>query len=221
MRLAASMTYPDLGSLPIAPARMLWSMEPLEEDAALMLRYQAGESCAFDALYARHKGPLYRYLLRHVRNAANATDLFQEVWMRVIANRLRYTPRAKFATFLFHIAHNCAIDHHRRARATPIDAFDEHATYIDESLAPDHERPDARAEYDQRLASFERALSELPSEQREAFLLHEESGLDIAQIAQITQVGTETAKSRLRYAVSKLKKSLAEPALVAGLRAVV
>lgn len=141
--------------------------------------------------------------------------------MRVIANRLRYTPRAKFATFLFHIAHNCAIDHHRRARATPIDASDAYASFIDDSIAPEYERPDRRAEYDQRLTSFELALSALPAEQREAFLLHEESGLDIAQVARITQVGVETAKSRLRYAVSKLKKSLAEPALVAGMRAVV
>ncbi len=217
MRLTSSLTYPDLGSYPIAPTRMLWSMEPLEEDAALMLRYQAGEARAFDALYARHKGPLYRYLLRHVRNAANATDLFQEVWMRVIANRARYTPRAKFATFLFHIAHNCAIDHHRRARSAPIDASAEQDALINESMAPEYERPDRIAEYNQRLSCFEQALRELPPEQREAFLLHEESGLDIAQIAQVTQVGAETAKSRLRYAVSKLKKSLTEPDASAAL----
>ena len=56
------------------------------------------------------------------------------------------------------------------------------------------------------------AISALPPAQREAFLLHEESGLDIAQIAAVTNVGAETAKSRLRYAVAKLKKSLLEPA---------
>ena len=208
MRLSATMTFPDLGSYPVAPTRMLLSMEPLDEDAQWMLRYQAGEARAFDALYERHKGPLYRYLLRHVRNAANATDLFQEVWMRVIANRLRYTPRAKFATFLFHIAHNCAIDHHRRAAAGIVDPFADDDAVIESTFAPEHERPDRIAEYDQRLASFERALDQLPGEQREAFLLHEETGLDVTQIAQITHVGVETAKSRLRYAVSKLKKSL-------------
>jgi RNA polymerase sigma-70 factor (ECF subfamily) len=203
----------QLESIASFPAsRMLWSMESLEEDAALMLRYQTGDARAFDSLYARHKGPLYRYLLRHVRNAASATDLFQEVWMRVIANRARYTPRAKFATFLFHIAHNLAIDHHRRVRATPIDAVADDDARLHDSMAPDYERPDRIAEYDQRLATFECALRLLPLEQREAFLLHEESGLDIAQIAAVTNVGAETAKSRLRYAIAKLKKALSEPA---------
>ncbi|MFO1468778.1 MAG: RNA polymerase sigma factor [Steroidobacteraceae bacterium] len=208
MRLTATLTFPALGSYPEAPTRMLQTMEALDEDAALMLRYQAGDAAAFDALYAHHRGPLYRYLLRLVRNAANANDLFQEVWMRVIANRLRYTPRAKFATFLFHIAHNCAVDHHRRVRAAAID-LQAGEDAVDSTQAPEYERPDRRAEYDQRLASFERALDSLPDEQREAFLLHEETGLDVAQIAQITHVGVETAKSRLRYAIGKLKKSLA------------
>jgi RNA polymerase sigma-70 factor, ECF subfamily len=215
MRLTASLTYPQLGSYPVAPTRMLCSMEPLDEDAQLMLRYQAGEATAFDALYARHQLPLYRYLLRHVRNAANATDLFQEVWMRVIANRLRYTPRAKFATFLFHIAHNCAIDHHRRSNAAIVDTGADDGAALDAAHAPEYERPDLLVEYDQRLASFERVLDALPVEQREAFLLHEETGLEVAQIAQVTQVGVETAKSRLRYAISKLKKSLSEHEQVA------
>ena len=210
MQLTASLAYPDLGSYPVEPTRMLWSMESLDVDAQLMLRYQAGEALAFDALYARHKAPLYRYLLRHVRNAANATDLFQEVWMRVIANRLRYTPRAKFATFLFHIAHNCAVDHHRRSNAALVDPRADQDAALDAAFAPEYERPDRIAEYDQRLARFETALDQLPAEQREALLLHEETGLDVAQIAQITHVGAETAKSRLRYAISKLKRALSE-----------
>jgi len=212
MQLEALASFPSLAGYPTATPRMLAPMEQLDEDAALMLRYQSGDARAFDALYARHKGPLYRFLLRHVRNTAAATDLFQEAWMRVIANRARYTPRAKFTTFLFHIAHNLAIDHYRRARATPVDSSAESDAHLRTSMAPDHERPDRIAEYDQRLANFERALMQLPAEQREAFLLHEESGLDVAQIAAVTNVGAETAKSRLRYAIAKLKKSLREPA---------
>src|SRR6202161_4865269 len=89
-------------------------MESLDEDARLMVRYRDGDADAFSTLYAHHKGPLYRYLLRHVRNAGAAADLFQEVWSRLVAMRTRYEPRAKFATFLFHIAHNCAVDFFRR-----------------------------------------------------------------------------------------------------------
>src|SRR5271163_1215013 len=88
-------------------------MDFLDEDATLMLRYRDGDAAAFSALYAQYKGPLYRYLLRHVRNAGVAADLFQEVWWRVIAARSRYQPRAKFVTFLFHIAHNCTMDFFR------------------------------------------------------------------------------------------------------------
>jgi len=89
---------------------MLEFMEPLDEDAKLMVRYRDGDADAFSALYARHKGPLYRYLLRQVRNAGAAADLFQDVWSRLIATRSRYEARAKFATYLFHIAHNCSVD---------------------------------------------------------------------------------------------------------------
>ena len=108
------------------------------------------------------------------------------------------------------LAHNCAVDHHRRARSTPVDSQEDGADVIDAAFAPDHERPDLAIESRQRLSRLERALHALPEEQREAFLLHEESGLDVAQIAQITEVGVETAKSRLRYAIGKLRRSLAE-----------
>ena len=89
-------------------------MDVQDDDAGLMLRYRDGDAAAFAALYAHYKAPLYRYLLRHARNAGAAADLFQEVWSHLIATRARYEPRAKFATFLFHIAHNCAIDFFRR-----------------------------------------------------------------------------------------------------------
>ena len=104
---------------------MLEAMDLVDHDGELMLRYGRGDLGAFEILYARHKGPLYRYLLRHVRHAATANDLFQEVWSRVIAARGRYVARAKFATFLFHIAHNCAVDYHRRRHSASIQSADD------------------------------------------------------------------------------------------------
>jgi RNA polymerase sigma-70 factor (ECF subfamily) len=184
-------------------------MESLDENARLMLRYRDGDADAFLALYARHKGPLYRYLLRQVRNAGVAADLFQEVWSRLVATRSRYEARAKFATYLFHIAHNCTIDFFRRDlrlrhAARPEDA-DAQST---EPEVPEDQRPDGIAEFAEQQSAFLAALSSLPQEQREAFLLHEETGLTIEEIARVTDVGIETAKSRLRYAIRKLKKSL-------------
>jgi RNA polymerase sigma-70 factor (ECF subfamily) len=186
---------------------MLGAMRLGDDDADLMLRYRNGDTEAFARLYARHKAALYRYLLRQVRNAGVASDLFQEVWSRLIATRSRYEPRAKFATFLFHIAHNCAMDFFRRnsTHAEPETELD-----VSVAEAPEHLRPDRIAEFAERQSALLAALAALPREQREAFVLHEESGLSVEDIARVTDVPAETAKSRLRYAVRKLKSSLEE-----------
>src|SRR5687768_6944765 len=104
-----------------APAARTRRVEAVsdDEDAQLMLAYARGEMRAFETLYSRHRGALYRYLTRQARDGEVANDLFQEVWSRVIVNRARYEPRAKFRTFLFTLAHNCFIDHCRRSKARP------------------------------------------------------------------------------------------------------
>jgi RNA polymerase sigma-70 factor, ECF subfamily len=187
---------------------MLLTMDLTDDDAGLMLRYRDGDSAAFSALYAQYKGPLYRYLLRHVRNAGAAADLFQEVWSHLVAARARYEPRAKFATFLFHIAHNCAVDFFRRdvnlRRAIPLH---EDSPQLEPEV-PEHQRPDRLAEFVEQQSALLAAVAALPQEQREAFLLREETGLSIEEIARVTDVPVETAKSRLRYAIRKLQKSL-------------
>jgi RNA polymerase sigma-70 factor, ECF subfamily len=184
-------------------------MECLDEDARLMIRYRDGDADAFAALYARHKGPLYRYLLRQVRNAGAAADLFQDVWSRLVATRGRYEARAKFATYLFHIAHNCTIDFFRRDRIMRRSARPEEADAGSmEPEVPEYQRPDGMAELAEQQSALLAAVAALPPEQRETFLLHEETGLTIEEIARVTDVGLETAKSRLRYAIRKLKKSL-------------
>jgi RNA polymerase sigma-70 factor (ECF subfamily) len=190
-------------------------MESLDEDARLMLRYRDGDADAFSALYARHKGPLYRYLLRQVRNAGAAADLFQEVWSRLVATRSRYEARAKFATFLFHIAHNCTMDFFRRdLRLNQAASEAAREGQTSEPEVPEYQRPDAMAEFAEQRSALLASLRALPQEQREAFLLHEETGLTIEEIARVTQVGVETAKSRLRYAIRKLKNSLASREII-------
>jgi RNA polymerase sigma-70 factor (ECF subfamily) len=183
-------------------------MPSIGDDAALMLRYRNGDVRAFELLYARHKTPLYRYLSRTLRHKEAANDVFQEVWGKVIASRERYEARASFATFLYRIAHNCAMDYFRRTAR----ADDQGAQDVDEladSLpCVDVPRPDAALASAQLRAALRRALDELRAEQRDVFVLYEETGLSLEEIGKITGVAMETAKSRLRYAVAKLRAVL-------------
>lgn len=179
-----------------------------DEDAQLMLAYARGEMRAFETLYSRHRSALYRYLMRQSRDSEIANDLFQEVWSRVVLNRARYEPRAKFRTFLFTLAHNCFIDHCRRVRARPMAVGIEDADAADLLPADAEKRPDREIERREGTRRYQDALATLPPEQRDVYLLHEESELSLEEIARVTGVGTETAKSRLRYAVGKLKAAL-------------
>lgn len=173
-----------------------------------MLRYRKGDVHAFEQLYERHKGPLFRYLLRQCPHRAVAEELFQDVWTSLVRSRARYRVRAKFTTLLYRMARNRLIDHRRSAAANPghdgvrPEAFDD----------PADGRPaaDELVAAERRAARLRRAIAELPAEQRDAFLLREEGGLRLEQIARLTGVGGETVKSRLRYAVAKLREALSE-----------
>ena len=174
-----------------------------------MLRYRDGDVRAFEILYERHKGALYRYLQRMCRNPETANDLFQEVWGKVIASRERYEVRAQFKTFLFRIAHNCAIDYFRRAAGRRT------ALHRTSKRSPTRSPPQSTSgptrllrEAQLRRPIFAARSRALPAEQRDVFVLYEESGLTLEEIGRITGVAMETAKSRLRYALGKLRAAL-------------
>ena len=204
--MAAAVSEP--GGAIGTPAATVSSIGTAPDDATLMLRYRKGDVRAFELLYERHKGALYRYLQRLCRSQDVANDLFQEVWSKVIASRERYEPRARFTTFLFHIAHNCAIDHFRRAGRPQEKGAQDVDALAEELPGPSHESPDAALAEAQLRADFKRALDELPAEQRDVFLLYEETGLGLEEIGRVTGVAMETAKSRLRYALGKLRGAL-------------
>lgn len=173
-----------------------------------MLRYRDGDVAAFEMLYGRHRGSLYRYFLRLVRPTAIAEELFQDAWMSVIRSRERYEARAKFTTWLYRVAHSRLVDHYRRTAAgLPLSYADEDMV---ESMPEEVDRePDSIFDRRRDAQRLLQALNELPEAQREAFLLREEGGLSLEQIAEATGVTAETAKSRLRYAVAKLRRRLA------------
>lgn len=183
----------------------------LRTDEALMLAYRDGDGTAFEVLYARWRGPLYRYFLRQCGHAGQADELFQDVFMRVIGAAANYEPAAKFTTWLFRIAHNRLIDHWRKLGREPVDplASGEDGDDVEfDPPAPEGAAPDRRAEQRELGEALMAALNELPEVQREAFLLAEEGGLTLEEIASISGVGRETIKSRLRYATAKLRHEL-------------
>lgn len=179
-------------------------MTETASDETLMLLYREGEADAFDMLYARHKGPLYRYLLRQLHDVTLAEELFQDIWMRLIDARERYEPRASFRTFLYHLAHNRLVDHYRRSG---------HILNLDDDCleglpAESVWQPEVQADGQEAISVLLAQIQALPEEQRETFLLKEEAGLTLDEIASITNVNRETAKSRLRYAVRRLREGL-------------
>ena len=186
------------------------SAAPGDED--LMLAYAAGDAAAFDTLYARHKGGVYRYLLRQCRQGGVADELFQDVWMNLIRARASYVPSAKFTTWLYRLAHNRLIDHYRATGLVTLVSVDDeaHADIVDALPGVAGDQPEVRAENHQLGARLKAAVATLPAAQREAFLLQQEGGLTLAEIAELTGAGIETVKSRLRYATSKLRSDLAD-----------
>ena len=174
-------------------------------DDALMLAWAAGEASAFEVLYGRHRGPLFRFLLAQLRDRPLAEELYQDVWQKVIGARATWRPEAAFATWLYRIAHNRLNDHWRAQRHRPPAPLD--AELRTAALA-DPEHPGSVAEQDEQRQRLQQALDELPDEQREAVLLRLQQELSLEEIGRITGVGRETVKSRLRYALDKLRARL-------------
>ena len=195
---------------PVRPSGLALRSKAMSEpsDEELMLAYARDDARAFERLYLRHRGTLYRFLLRSVSRAELAEELFQETWMRVINARARYRPEARFTTWLLQIAHNLLIDGHRRAAPEETGAAAELALLSAADTAAD--RPDQAVDRFQEQRRLQVALASLPADQRNAFLLRVEGGLGLDEIAAVTEVGRETAKSRLRYALEKLRESLSQ-----------
>ena len=171
-------------------------------DEALMKAYADGDMEAFRLLYDRYRGPLYRYVLRKVGDATTANDLYQGSWEKIIKARGSYSASAPFRAWMYRIAHNHVMDYYRQTRPTS-------------GITPDQMEADAPGPADRlaeqgRESDLRAAVNNLPFEQKDVLLLKLDAGLDLRTIADVTGVTQETAKSRLRYAVAKLKAILKE-----------
>lgn len=166
----------------------------------LVTAYCRGDATAFDRLYAHYRLPLFNYIRRQTGSDDLAEDIYQEVWFRVIRRLGSYQDRGNFSAWLYTIARNCLADHWRRqAPLTATQTFSEETECM---------TPERRHWLEDCLQRFSRLLSGLAADQRDAYLLQQESGLSLQLIAEVCGCGLETVKSRLRYANRKLREGL-------------
>lgn len=175
-----------------------------------MQAYCAGSAQAFDVLYQRHRGPLYRYVCRQCHRSS-VDEIYQDIWLKIIKARSAYQATAKFTTYLYTIARRRLIDHYRSQHRHETAVYDESEDEDAVSVAgPVQIEPEYSAASTQTLDHLLEEIERLPPAQREAFLLQEEAGMSLTEIAVTLDVGVETVKSRIRYAIDKLRKRLVD-----------
>lgn len=185
-------------------------------DEDLMVQYQQGEVRAFEILLTRHKKPVFNFILRYVGDRETAEDLLQETFMRVIKGADAYKRQAKFTTWLYTIARNLCVDQTRRRKHrrhasldAPMSASEESGTLLD--VIPGSEMASDRKSVNKELhETMQRAIGSLSEEQREVFLMREFLDMPFKQIADVVGVPENTVKSRMRYALEKLRLELDE-----------
>ncbi len=186
----------------------------LRTDEGLMLAYKDGDAAAFEVLYGRWRRRLFRYVAHQCGQSGVIDELYQDIWLRVVNARQQYEPSARFSTWLFHIAHNRLVDHWRANNRTPVVDLtlpdDADVDFAAALPAPENERPERIAERKALAEHIVAAVQGLPDVQRETFLLAEDGGMTLEEIATLMGVGRETVKSRLRYALSKLRQELSK-----------
>lgn len=186
-----------------------------ESSEALMVRFRGGDVRAFEVLLQRHRNPVFEFILRSVghHNPTHAEDLTQETFLRVVKQASTYEQRAKFTTWLYTLARNLCIDAARRRKhrkAQSLDSADDEGTSLLDRTASPGLAVDRQAISRQLQARLEQAIATLPEDQREVFLMRESADLSFKEIADIIGVSENTVKSRMRYALEKLRTTLSE-----------
>jgi len=187
-----------------------------DSDESLMLRYRDGDVRAFELLVTRHRKALFNFILRFVRDTAQAEDVTQETFLRLVKGADAYERQAKFTTWLYTIARNLCVDASRRGKHRKAASLDAPLSDDDGAASLLDLLPDGTAGVDRQAQSRElglrlrQAIEALPDEQREIFLLREVADLQFNEIAKVIGCSENTVKSRMRYALEKLREALEE-----------
>jgi len=193
----------------------------LEPDAALMLRVKQGDGAAFAELVDRYKQPILNLVYRMLHDATEAEDLAQNVFVQVFRSAHRYEVSAKFSTWLFTIARNLALNELRRRSRHPSESMDATRPEQDDQPLQQFEdkktvSPPERLLHGELEEKIERALAELPENQRTAILLCRQDELSYEEIAKVLGCSLSATKSLIHRGRETLKYKL-KPYLRAGL----
>jgi RNA polymerase sigma-70 factor (ECF subfamily) len=185
-------------------------------DEALMERFQNGDRGAFEMLYQRYKTPIFSFLVRQYTSKDNANEITQEVFIRVIRNASSFRHGSQFATWIFTITRNLAIDFLRKAKHRTHASLDrqigDNGPTLGERLPGNSPNPEMASLQATLQDEIVHAVAQLPDDQREVFLLREYHGLPFREIATIVNAKEGTVKSRMRYALESLRNELAHHA---------
>jgi len=187
-------------------------------DEELLRRFDEGDADAFAELVRRYERPLYNFILRSVRRRDRADELLQDVFMKVVQRSADFKGNSKVSTWIYTIARNLCIDHSRKMvfrRHKSLDApgrstsSDEGPTLLDRQAAEGAE-PDRAALAEDLKLRIAAAVEELPEEQKDVFLMRHVQGMKFKEIAEVVDVPENTVKSRMRYALERLQRALAD-----------
>ncbi len=185
-------------------------MGPQAADTELA-RLRRGDPEAFEQILGRYQHRVFRYLVRMVRDRAQAEDLFQQTWLRVTQKIGQYDPRRNFEAWLFSVARNLAIDYLRRYKPESLDEpppGDPEGQTREARLAAGGPSALDRVLARERSERLEASLAELPPMYREVLTLRFEEEMKIEEIANVLEVPLSTAKTRLRRGMGHLRQIL-------------
>lgn len=192
-------------------------MLALARERQLVARAGEGDGEAIGLLYDAYVTPLYRYCLGRVRHAADAEDLAEEIFLKVIGaiegfewRPLGESERSPFKAWLFRIAHNHVVSFHRRSAARGSVAE------LSETLRDERRGPQELAETKIAIEEVMEAVRTLPDAQREVILLRFVSGLSVAETAAVLDKQPTNVKVLQHKGVQKLKSILETPAEAAA-----
>ncbi len=194
---------------------MRHNIQQMKQDYDDIREFLDGSMSAFHRIYSRYERQLFFYINSMVRQRETAEDIFQEVWVLIVAKLPKFAFKGSFKNWIYTIAHHKVIDHTRKVAGKfnvsldeTIDK-DEKMTYLDILADPAPDIID-QLTTKEMIDKIQKAAEKLPDKQKEVFLLRCDAGLKFKEIAEMTDESLNTILGRMHYAIKKIRNELRE-----------